>query len=278
MLAPRPVFRSLSALARLLADPAVRGVSVDIYDTLLLRRTRPELLRFGDVARAQHAALRAAGLASPGADALWRARLRVHKAAYDHVRDHGGEVTIEAIIAAMIDTAGLTAAAIAPMLAAELAVEAASVRANAGLATLIAAAARSKPVTLTSDMYLRGAHLAPVLHRHLPQLSHLPLLVSSDLGASKRRGDMFALVAARLALPAAAILHLGDDPVADIRNAERAGCRAVWWPRSRSWRLAHALRRRLTRWMLRRRAMITAPTIRATRALQRTVAPPGELT
>lgn len=248
----------LEKLARLLADPTIRALSVDVYDTLLLRGTRPELSRFGVIARAQHAALIAAGLPSPGADALWRGRLRVHKAAYDAARAHGHEVTLGRLVADLAAHAGLPQSALPVLAQAEVAAETRMVRPDRVMVRLVATVARDRPVVLASDMYLGAAEIGAILERHAPELAHLPLLVSSDLGASKLRGDMFALIADRLGVPPAAILHLGDDARADVAHALRAGCRALWWPRLPAWRLMHGVRKRTVRKLLELRGYVGA--------------------
>lgn len=253
-----PALGRRADLARMMGDRTVRALSVDVYDTLLLRGTQPELARFGVIARAQHAALTVRDLPSPGAEALWRSRLRVHKAAYDDARAGGAEVTLERLTADLAAEAALPPAVLPVLMRAEVTAETAMVRPNNGLARMLAAVAAGKPVVLTSDMYLRGHHLREILARHLPVLAHLPLLVSSDAGASKRRGDLYQLVAEHLDLPPGAILHLGDDPVADVLNARLAGLRACWCPRVLPWRILHGLRRRLVRYMLVRRTIIGA--------------------
>jgi putative hydrolase of the HAD superfamily len=58
---------------------------------------------------------------------------------------------------------------------------------------------------------------------------------------------MFAMLLATAGVAAAEALHVGDDPLADVVGAERAGIRAVWLNRGgREWpkeylRPAHTL-------------------------------------
>ncbi|MFN8722306.1 MAG: HAD-IA family hydrolase [Rhodospirillales bacterium] len=246
----------LARLAHLADDPGVLAISVDLYDTLLLRRCRPELWRFADVARAQDAALVRAGLASPGAAALYRARLRVHKACHDRVRDGPGEVRQADVAAGVAAALGLTGAAAGVLAAAETDHETTAVRPDRALAALLVRLARDRPVVLTSDMYLPAAAVRRVLATAVPDLAGLPLFVSGEIGLTKRHGHLFGHVAAALDLPPAAILHVGDNPLADVRRAREAGFRALWWPRPWWWRRALAAQDRLVRWRLRRAGAI----------------------
>lgn len=49
-----------------------------------------------------------------------------------------------------------------------------------------------------------------------------------EVGVAKPDPAIYAALARRLDLPAAAILHVGDDPVTDVRGALSAGMPAVW--------------------------------------------------
>ena len=56
----------------------------------------------------------------------------------------------------------------------------------------------------------------------------LDVLYSSRLGSAKPDGGIFAASCRALGLPASRVLHVGDDPVADLRGAHEAGMQARW--------------------------------------------------
>lgn len=221
---------------RLLDDPAVAVVTVDVYDTLLFRGTRPEILRFGDIAAAQDRLLRQSGLTSPGTAELWRQRVEARAQLYGAANAGGPEVTHTALLAELARRCGLDAAALPLLRRAEVGYETAAVRPYRPLAARVLDWARRRPVLLLSDMYLEQDDLAAILAHHLPELATIPLVVSSTAGASKRRGDLFAQTAARLGVPPQAMVHVGDDARSDGEQARRAGCRAVLLPRHWVWR------------------------------------------
>ncbi len=234
--------------------PSVRLVSVDLFDTLLLRGTRPELDRFHDIAARWHQRLLARNLNSPGVEALYRCRLTEHKLAYDRIKsqDGQGEVRQEVILGSIARRLQLTDAAVPILAATEIAYETAAVTVNAGLATLLIRLRREKPVVFTSDMYLSGQALAGIMAALVPELADLPLYVSSDLGRTKRHGTLFSHLVSVSSLEPRDILHVGDNPVSDFAQPRAAGLNAMLLPRSLGWRILHGLRHNRSRNRLKR--------------------------
>lgn len=63
-----------------------------------------------------------------------------------------------------------------------------------------------------------------------------------DVGAAKPGVEIFAAAARQLGLNPAAILHVGDDPVADVGGAAAAGMQTVWLNRSgQPWQLSECV-------------------------------------
>jgi FMN hydrolase / 5-amino-6-(5-phospho-D-ribitylamino)uracil phosphatase len=108
-------------------------------------------------------------------------------------------------------------------------------------------AARNR-VTLYADAHPALLHL----HARVPLISlsngnadleriglaHLfhSRISARDIGAAKPEPRIFEAACAALALPAAAIAHVGDDPGMDVLGAKRAGMFSVWLNRDgREW-------------------------------------------
>jgi putative hydrolase of the HAD superfamily len=75
-------------------------------------------------------------------------------------------------------------------------------------------------------------------------------ITASGAGAAKPDARIFAALVRMAGVEAAQVLHIGDDPLADVVGATRAGMRAVWinrdakkWPESfaRPWRTISTL-------------------------------------
>jgi FMN phosphatase YigB (HAD superfamily) len=239
-------------LTAAVSDPAVELVSLDVFDTLLLRDTEPELARFGGIARVQDAALRRAGFPSPGPGPLYRARLQVHKQAYDAAAATGGEARHDDILRRLCRHCALDEALVPELVRAEVAYEAGRLVANRPLLAWLGRLAPRLRLVLVSDMYLATADLRHLLAAVTPELSALPLYVSAELQRTKRQGGLFPFLAAAERVAPTAILHIGDHPLADVVQPVRAGYRAVHLPRSLPWRVLHRLRERLVRRRLKR--------------------------
>jgi putative hydrolase of the HAD superfamily len=52
-------------------------------------------------------------------------------------------------------------------------------------------------------------------------------IFSNEEGVLKPRREMFDRAAARLGVPNAAVVHVGDNPIADVAGAKAAGMRTV---------------------------------------------------
>ncbi|MBW1800552.1 MAG: hypothetical protein JRJ85_07450 [Deltaproteobacteria bacterium] len=84
-------------------------------------------------------------------------------------------------------------------------------------------------VIATSDMWLENAWLEDLLGRFDLSFDHV--FSSGSLKASKRDGNLFKVIEARLGCPPESFLHVGDKWRADFLKARRAGWRAVRPPR-----------------------------------------------
>jgi FMN phosphatase YigB (HAD superfamily) len=99
-----------------------------------------------------------------------------------------------------------------------------------GVTPLLAAVAATRRVGILSNW----PH-APTIEAFVDRAGWRPYLaavvVSADVGAIKPHAAIFRAAEAALGMPAApagSILHVGDDPRADVAGARRAGWRAAW--------------------------------------------------
>lgn len=199
-------------------------VSLDIFDTLLLRRVEIPSQVFDEVGRrARAAGLIDSGLTPPlfrlsRQEAERRARLTARR------KRGTDEVMLSEILR------HLPVADPAALMALELAVEADVLFANPLLLDgLRAMASQGRSPVLVSDMYLpsdtlrallRGAGIGDDLYR--------ALYVSCEHGCSKRDGGLFRrLLADHPDISPSDILHVGDDSTADVVMAIATGLRAV---------------------------------------------------
>jgi FMN phosphatase YigB (HAD superfamily) len=204
-------------IASLLDDaPAdIRCLSLDCFDTLLWRNTQAPKDVFAELP------VRGGGI-EPRVSA--ESRARAERMAAENL----SEVTIDAIYQRLMP--GADPADRAEAIECELRAEARHCYAFAPTVALMRAAkARGLRVVIVSDTYLSAEQLRALIARSAGEdVTALidQIFVSSEHGVAKADG-LFRPVLAALALPPFAILHLGDNPVADAQAPRALGIRAV---------------------------------------------------
>lgn len=230
---------------KLRLDPeAIDVVSVDLFDTVLLRDHRCERRRFWLMARHAHEHLARAGW-PVSVNALFRSRLDAQRLAYralETVRPHG-EVPLSRIYRLQTTILGLPARAADVLKSAELKFEASQLRPNRGLLDELSALRdQGKRIIAISDIYLPGDGLCELLDRLAPGHPVGAVYCSAELNLTKRSSQLFGAVLERERAAPGRVLHIGDDRKADLEMARRAGLQSSWRPR-RSMKLLRKLDR-----------------------------------
>ena len=248
--------RPTEAIDRIVRDHPIRLISVDVFDTLLLRGTRPEMARFARVAQMQAKALAARGVAVD-ADALYAARLVAARTAYRVIRTVEGEREghLDLIFAMVARAVGLDPALAALLSDVEFESELEELVGNRPLAEALARQrAAGCRVVFASDMYLPAATIAGLIGRLLPDLVLDGGYSSADRGVTKRGGGLFRVLLAEEGVAPGEVLHLGDSELADVATPRAMGIHVLHTPRPAGWRRVHGLRQKLA--ILRHRAVL----------------------
>lgn len=215
----------------------LRGVallSTDVFDTVLLRDGTTETQRFAI------AATRVARRVGVDSVAMRRLRWDSHDAAYRAVAlaDSSREATLSGIAALMASALGVDAGAAQAIADIEVEADIEHLRANAPLVdALLAARAGGTRVVAVSDTWYSGADLRRMFASLLSEDPYDEVYSSADLQCTKHGGGLFTLVAEREGVEPSRVLHIGDNPVADVRNANAAGWRSLHTPRSAAFRV-----------------------------------------
>lgn len=199
------------ALGALLADhPRVKLLSLDCFDTILWRRVAHPADVFYDLQT--HPAWQAIGL-----DARLRMRAETQARQLSQMRCQTSEVTLEDIYRAVAD--GLDDATVEALQEAEMLAEIEACYALPHAIDLLRdAARRGVQVMVVSDTYLREPQLRRLLKACLPSDAYAAIhrvVVSCEYGKHKA-GGLFRQLVDRLNLPVARMLHIGDNPLADL--------------------------------------------------------------
>ncbi len=217
-------------------------VSVDMFDTLLLRDYSTQRGRFQDVARHLAGELGRRGY-SVDAATLLKLRCLVHDLAYRAVMMErpAGDATLAHMIDIQLAMLGLDQSLAGVFVEAELAVEAARLVPNNKLLGLLRSfRAAGKRLVVVSDMYFSRENLDALLRTLLHDHPIDRIYVSADIGLTKHSGRLLSRIAELEHVAPNRILHCGDHPHADVAMSRAAGCQAVLLRRP-TW--VHALRR-----------------------------------
>ncbi len=195
-----------------IADPTVKVVAFDIFDTLLVRH----LIDPDHVKKALDLRYESAGAAG------FRA-LRASSEA--EARDRkGSDVDIHEIYAVLAQSAGFESAFRADD---EILLEIASVRPRKEIVELLGFAVDAgKRVILASDMFLTRKAIEEMLRR-CDVAGWGRLYLSSEIGFRKDRGDMYDHILAAEQLEPGELLTIGDNERSDFQIPADMGIRTV---------------------------------------------------
>jgi len=144
------------------------------------------------------------------------------------------EITIREIYEEMAECLGARHINIDLLIEVEQTVELSVLRPRSvGKKLLEVALAHGKRVILTSDFIHPLSFVEQVLMRCGYDVFEA-IFLSSVLGKKKHSGALFDLVVRACNVPAGAILHIGDNPVGDIKKAKAKGLRAALLPSARN--------------------------------------------
>lgn len=216
---------NLAFLRDLCARREVDVLSLDVFDTLLLRR----VARPVDLFAVLGAHLERAGVLPQWGDARTFARLRREAEVRARERSveagSGVEVKLDEIYAELVEWLGDPDRA-RRALEQELWTERRLTFADPAIVEIVRIAHdQGIRVVLVSDTYFSAAHLEFILDRCLSDVP-VRIFTSSDYRVGKA-DHLFELVLDHLDVEAHRVVHAGDNPIADVRSPRAVGMRAV---------------------------------------------------
>ncbi|MEO8850426.1 MAG: HAD family hydrolase [Allobranchiibius sp.] len=89
---------------------------------------------------------------------------------------------------------------------------------------LLTAVAAQMPVVLTSNTgMLPGVLMRKLLRLAGFEVDDLSMIFSNEVGAAKPAREIFAVAVAAVGVSAEQVLHIGDNPIADVQGGQNAG-------------------------------------------------------
>ena len=243
---------TLRELRNIVRREPIRSLTIDVFDTLILRDFSSEEERFLLVAERWATPLRASiseritgheiysfreyTRALAHRNFVWRRATGLAPAPASEfeirLSDWIDDILDQLLEKYRVTLSGEARASLAHHLAdMEIAFETERLRPNRKLIAVLDELHRDRRVRiyLVSDMYLSGSQLAEILSR-VGVSTYDGLVTSSDLGVSKKSGRLFDLIEANKALPHfsnAVNVHVGDRIHADLLAPRLSGSRAL---------------------------------------------------
>jgi hypothetical protein len=212
----------------------IRLLSMDVFDTVLLRNEKCELRRFFELGNRLAAEIQLNYSNKLSGWDFLVARLMSTKLSYRLSAPVKGcrEGCLDEIHLGMCGLLGLDRKATAITVPLELEHESRETALNPLIPALLKLAReKNAQVVLMSDMYLRSIHIRSILETVAPGLlADTKVFSSGDLKISKRAGPLFDYICERESISAQQCLHVGDQWLSDFRMARQRGWNSVYLP------------------------------------------------
>lgn len=212
---------------------AIQVYSFDVFDTLLLRNSKPELQRYLEIAEQVLEFCQAKGIKHLSLWDIYAARLTAFKISYRTV-NHNCQVRegkLIDVLNLMLKILELDAWIIPDLVRIELTYETANLTVNPFLQVLLKSLMQAnKQIIFISDMYLPGDWIYQLLVNFYPELTLTNYYASSDSGLTKSSGLLYNFVLQDMKVEPATILHMGDNFKADVYQAKAQGLNSIHLP------------------------------------------------
>ena len=207
-------------------------LSLDVFDTLMLRNAKCERRRFWEIAERWQALLPAECRHVEVMD-MYLARLRAAQISYSCGPIVAGtqEGRLDNLTGVILSLLKLPQSLLPAFMSAEIDYEAENLAPNPLILELLNDYAQQDGrVMLLSDMYLSGVQIHSIISK-FGMANVAPYVYSSaDVSINKRSGTIFGPAAHNLRVNPSDILHIGDNFNSDFAMARRAGCAAQHLP------------------------------------------------
>lgn len=212
--------------------------SIDVFDTLLLRNSKPEALRYHEISQITLKYLsnklphdrRVSALTT---EDVLESRIFGIKETYRtrSLVDGCGEGIIDEIVRGQLLFLNLDPELSSDIIALEVDYECENLEVNPLLLSLSKHLKEDGTrIILISDMYLPAKLIALIIKKMLNSSPFDQIFSSADTIVSKRSGKLFFSIAKKLEVEPEHFFHVGDSWLADVVRAREAGWRAQYFP------------------------------------------------
>src|SRR3972149_1913095 len=248
----------MDKLAEIIARPHFAAISLDVFDTVLYRNTKPEILRFSEIACKQAEALNSKGVNVRPVE-LFFARLTCTPIAYRtaHMNRFQREARFRDICRLILRSLDLDEDLANVLERVELEYELRNLYRNRGLVGLFTSEAlNGRRLFFLSDMYLSEENIRLLLGKLVPELAFSRGYVSSTNSLTKAGGGLFDYLREQELLRPHQVLHIGDNYRSDFICARDKGFKAFHLPRHPLFYFMRDLREKKARFILKKKGFL----------------------
>ena len=203
-------------------------ISVDIFDTLLLRDGQSEETRFFQSALALK---KMCPHINSNANTIFKARYLAHHTLYKlYAENVITEPSIDSILSYQLDLLNDKQVTLEQLLEIELNVELNSLSVNRSLLEVLNELSENTQIVLLSDMYLSSDIIKKIINFKKITLN-FDLYVSTELKKSKHRGNAFPWLINQYNTSYENVLHIGDNYNSDVTIPNSLSIVTVFTPR-----------------------------------------------
>ena len=230
--------RKYNKIIKIVSSTEVKAITVDVFDTILLRNTKSELQRYFEIAQLQQALLKQEGV-NACRDSMFHARLISTNIAYRTapLNRHERDARIEKIFELMCESLSIDIKYIEKFIDVELEYERNNIELNRNLVDMLSHIGNKRKIYLLSDTYLAEKYIRHLLNFKEARLAYNGIYASCEYSLTKCGGGLFDLFCEREGVSPCAILHIGDNYHSDVQVPRRRGMAAVYLPRDLSWKV-----------------------------------------
>lgn len=214
---------------------SISVISVDVFDTVLIRKPISEVRRRSRVAALIKKKLRSLEIGEDiTAELLRSTRVQIESLAFRarELFGYSGEVRLTEIIGKQLTLLNLPRRTATVFLDAEIEIEKRCLKPNTELLSWLRDLQNDgKKIVAISDTILPLPALEVLLEELTQGFRFIKVYSSADAHETKKEGGLFSAVANDLKVSAHEIWHMGDDLHADVRKAWSAGLDASHLPR-----------------------------------------------
>lgn len=230
-------------LNQIINNPGFHTLSLDIFDTILMRRLAPERFRFKQIAKQFSQQIKSKGFFVSWFE-IYKSRILSAHIEYKTAPIIQGEREgrFEKILELQLKALKLPMYLMRDLAEIEIQYEKRVLYPNKDIIDLCSSIRNmEKRIIFVSDMYLSKLNIIDLLKAHNLENLYDDLYVSSELGITKNGGALFRYIVDKENLDSSGYFHVGDNYHSDFISPKNNNWSAIWLPRSRLWRLTNNL-------------------------------------